>query len=61
MRNDKVLVAFLNVTFVRRDCSIGDINVTCTPRVGQFANICSITPPLLQDTETMVTSSIVPS
>jgi hypothetical protein len=29
--NDKFLVAFLNVTFVRRDCGIGDTNVKFTP------------------------------
>jgi hypothetical protein len=30
-RNDKVRVAFLNLTFVRRDCGIGDTNVKFTP------------------------------
>jgi hypothetical protein len=30
-RNDKFLVAFLNLTFVRRDCGIGDTNVKFTP------------------------------
>ena len=30
--NDKFLVVFLNVTFVRRDCGIGDTNVKFTPR-----------------------------
>jgi hypothetical protein len=30
-RNDKFLVAFLNLTFVRRDCHIGDTNVKFTP------------------------------
>ena len=29
--NDKFLVAFLNLTFVRRDCGIGDTNVKFTP------------------------------
>jgi hypothetical protein len=31
--NDKFLVAFLNLTFVRRDCGIGDTNVKFTPLV----------------------------
>jgi DNA-binding IclR family transcriptional regulator len=31
MSNDKFLVAFLNLTFVRRDCGIGDTNVKFTP------------------------------
>jgi UDP-N-acetylglucosamine 2-epimerase len=31
-RNDKFLVAFLNLTFVRRDCGIGNTNVKFTPR-----------------------------
>ena len=31
-RNDKVFVAFLNVTFVRQACRIEDTNVTFTPR-----------------------------
>jgi hypothetical protein len=30
--NDKFLVAFLNLTFARRDCGIGDTNVKFTPR-----------------------------
>jgi hypothetical protein len=33
-RNDKVLVAFLNVTFVRQACGIEDTNVTFTPLDG---------------------------
>jgi choline dehydrogenase-like flavoprotein len=31
-RNDKFRVAFLNLTFVRQDCGIGDTNVKFTPR-----------------------------
>jgi hypothetical protein len=30
-RNDKFRVAFLNLTFVSRDCGIGDTNVKSTP------------------------------
>ena len=30
-RNNKFLVAFLNLTFARRDCGIGDTNVKFTP------------------------------
>jgi predicted small integral membrane protein len=41
-RNDKVLVAFLNVTFVRRDCGIGDTNVKFTPRVVRFRHLAPI-------------------
>ena len=33
-RNDKFRVAFLNLTFVRRDCRIGDTNVKFTPLAG---------------------------
>ena len=38
-RNDKVLVAFLNVTFVRRDCSLWDTNVTFAPRDTLYAHL----------------------
>jgi hypothetical protein len=37
--NDKVLVAFLNLTFVRRDCGIGDTNVKFTPLGGMRGGI----------------------
>jgi hypothetical protein len=35
-RNDKFRVAFLNLTFVRRDCGIGDTNVKFTPRANRI-------------------------
>jgi hypothetical protein len=48
-RNDKFLVAFLNVTFARRDCRIGDTNVKFTPRArhnrGFFAVPTSVKTP----------------
>jgi fumarate reductase subunit D len=34
--NDKFLVAFLNLTFARRDCGIGDTNVKFTPLALEF-------------------------
>ena len=43
-RNDKFFVAFLNVTFVRRDCGIGDTNVKFTPRVVRFRHLAPIAP-----------------
>ena len=42
-RNDKFLVAFLNLTFARRDCGIGDTNVKFTPLV-----IVAATPQILR-------------
>ena len=44
-RNDKFLVAFLNVTFVRRDCSIGDTNVTFTPLAATLVALQTELPP----------------
>ena len=41
-RNDKVLVAFLNLTFVRRDCGIWDTNVKFTPLVVRFRHLAPI-------------------
>jgi hypothetical protein len=43
-RNDKFLVAFLNLTFARRDCGIGDTNVKFTPRVVRFRHLAPIAP-----------------
>jgi hypothetical protein len=37
--NDKFLVAFLNLTFVRRDCSIWDTNVKFTPLAKRAKNL----------------------
>jgi IS5 family transposase len=41
-RNDKVRVAFLNVTFVRRNCGIGDTNVKFTPRAALLAETVAV-------------------
>jgi hypothetical protein len=35
-------VAFLNVTFVRRDCGIGDTNVKFTPRAALLAETIAV-------------------
>jgi hypothetical protein len=43
-RNDKFLVAFLNLTLVRRDCRIGDTNVKFTPREQGLELICQSIP-----------------
>jgi hypothetical protein len=41
-RNDKFRVAFLNLTFVRRNCGIGDTNVKFTPRAALLAEIVAV-------------------
>ena len=43
-RNDKFLVEFLNLTFVRRDCGIGDTNVKFTPLVVRLRHLAPIAP-----------------